>query len=93
MAEIDLDARIATAKAEAGVQVRPVLRWRSREWTVPQDMPLTFIDNVEKRSYLSALETMLGPDVRTLTPPVGIDEAVAVLEGIGESYGFEKSGE
>ena len=89
MTRLDLDARLELARTEAGQGETPSIVWRGREWALPTDLPvefLSFFDDVQ--SLPKALETLLGPDMRALDPPVGIREAMTLAEALPELYGL-----
>lgn len=89
MKPVNLDARLAAARTEAGQGEAPSIVWRGREWTLPADLPVEFLSHFDNVSNIvAALESILGPDMRTLSPPVGIREAMVLAEALPEIYGM-----
>lgn len=85
---VDLDKRLELARLEAGVGDAPTVTWRGREWTLPADLPVEFLSFLDAPHLLpQALGLLLGPDLATIDPPLGLREAMLLAEALPELYG------
>jgi hypothetical protein len=83
---INLDERLATARAEAGDSIERIITWRGTEWKLPDDLPLAFAEHTEARRLTEALVSVLGEKVRGLG--VGFAEADLLVAAIAEQFGI-----
>ena len=91
----DTTTALDDQQAEAE-NVKPVLRFRDQEFTLPAKPTARFFYRAEKQELMQAFEALLGPQqferFLTLDPEPDMDDMEAAYQQVAKVYGFGDAG-
>lgn len=83
----NIDALLAAEREVTGE--RPPLRWRGRAWDLPWDLPFEVTKLMGEGLIVEGLAVLLGDEVLTLDPPLGVKEGEFVSSAVVKAFGMD----